>query len=130
MESHRKPTHMTTNHAIHDANNVYNSDDTDVIRRSRQDNQRSVLLPSWFVVQLTITASLGGVLFGYDLGAIAGTLQQLTNTFDLDDRQKQLSKSLLSPTVSCFKWCGEPPYWACFRNHLLSFSIFLRLYSG
>ena len=47
-------------------------------------------LPSWFVVQLTATASLGGCLFGYDLGATSGTLSQLTTTFDLDDNQKEL----------------------------------------
>ncbi len=77
------------NTAIHDENN---NDETHFMR-NEQDNPRAInRLPSWFVVQLTITASLGGCLFGYDLGAIAGTLPQLTSTFDLDDRQKELSK--------------------------------------
>lgn len=53
------------------------------------------MLPSLFVIQLTITASLGGCLFGYDLGAISVTLPQLAKTFDLDDNQKELVVSIL-----------------------------------
>mmetsp|Transcript_24681 Transcript_24681/g.68146 ORF Transcript_24681/g.68146 Transcript_24681/m.68146 type:complete len:724 (+) Transcript_24681:227-2398(+) len=59
-----------------------------------QREQRT-LLPSWYVVQLTATASLGGCLFGYDMGAISGTLPQLTTTFDLNDNQKELVVSIL-----------------------------------
>lgn len=53
------------------------------------------LLPSWYVVKLTATASLGGCLFGYDMGAISGTLPQLTATFGLDNNQKELVVSIL-----------------------------------
>ena len=77
------------NTAIHDENN---NEDTNFVHSNGQENPRAKRLPSWFVVQLTITASLGGCLFGYDMGAISGTLSQLTNTFDLDDRQKELSE--------------------------------------
>ena len=111
MESH-------TN-AIRDDNNVY-SDGTDLVRSNGQGNQRANRLPSWFVVQLTITASLGGCLFGYDMGAIGGTLSQLTNTFDLDDRQKQLSKCCQSLPYYFSTMFANLDY---FRNHRLSFDL-------
>jgi MFS family permease len=44
-------------------------------------------VPSWFVIQLTATASLGGCLFGYDMGAISGALPQLQHSFDLNNSQ-------------------------------------------
>ncbi|OEU14456.1 MFS general substrate transporter [Fragilariopsis cylindrus CCMP1102] len=62
--------------------------------------------PSWFVIQLTITASLGGCLFGYDLGAISGTLSQLTTTFDLDNSQKELIVSILYMGGTIGAACG------------------------
>ncbi|KAG7349412.1 sugar transporter [Nitzschia inconspicua] len=43
--------------------------------------------PSWFVIQLTATASLGGCLFGYDMGAISGALPQLQHSFGLSNSQ-------------------------------------------
>ena len=94
MESH-DATYSTTNNTSHGTIDVYNNDDANFIRDTGKHNNKSAAtLPSWFVVQLTVTASLGGCLFGYDMGAISGTLPQLTNTFDLTDRQKELSKSL------------------------------------
>lgn len=92
MESH-DATYSTTNNTSHDAINISNNDDADFLRDTGKHNKSTVMLPSWFVIQLTLTASLGGCLFGYDMGAISGTLPQLTNTFDLTDRQKELSKS-------------------------------------
>ena len=72
-------------------NNLYNdNDDANFADNSWQNHNQVAVLPSWFVLQLTATASLGGCLFGYDMGAISGTLPQLANTFDLDDRQKEL----------------------------------------
>ena len=62
--------------------------------------------PSWFVIQLTITASLGGCLFGYDLGAISGTLSQLTTTFDLNNSQKELIVSILYMGGTIGAACG------------------------
>ena len=52
-------------------------------------------LPSWFVIQLTITASLGGCLFGYDMGAISGALPQLQHSFDLTETQQEWLVSIL-----------------------------------
>ena len=96
MESHTA-TYSTT---APNASNFSSHDDADIIRNSGKESRSATSLPSWFVVQLTITASLGGCLFGYDMGAISGTLPQLTNTFDLDDRQKELSKLFWSKTAN------------------------------
>jgi len=84
----------TRNEAIGEASNV-NNNETHFESGSGRERRRVPLLPSWFVIQLTVTASLGGCLFGYDMGAISGTLPQLTNTFDLNDRQKELAVSIL-----------------------------------
>ena len=52
--------------------------------------------PSWFIIQVTAMASLGGCLFGYDLGAIgSGALEQLQRTFDLTDSQQEWIVSIL-----------------------------------
>lgn len=93
MESRTNATHVNNN-GSHDGIFIRNNNESHSVRGMGQENQRFSQLPSWFVVQLTITASLGGCLFGYDMGAISGTLPQLTTTFQLDDRQKELSESL------------------------------------
>jgi MFS family permease len=51
--------------------------------------------PSWFIIKVTVLASLGGCLFGYDLGSISGALPQLTNSFDLSDSQQEWVVSIL-----------------------------------
>jgi MFS family permease len=51
--------------------------------------------PTWFVYHVTAIASLGGLLFGYDLGVISGALPQLIRTFDLSRRQQELCVSIL-----------------------------------
>jgi len=71
------------------------NNDDHVNNSSNNGGQQTQLPCSWFVIQLTVTASLGGCLFGYDMGAISGTLPQLTQTFDLDDSQKELVVSIL-----------------------------------
>ncbi|KAL3909508.1 MAG: hypothetical protein SGILL_008061, partial [Bacillariaceae sp.] len=71
--------------------------------------------PSWFVVQLTATASLGGLLFGYDMGAISGALPQLQQSFDLSETQLEWLVSILfigggvgaSIGGSVCDWCGR-----------------------
>mmetsp|Transcript_3851 Transcript_3851/g.10105 ORF Transcript_3851/g.10105 Transcript_3851/m.10105 type:complete len:669 (+) Transcript_3851:67-2073(+) len=92
-------TSLNLNDACHDTNSLHDDggddDKTNWTDNSWQDRSQVVVPPSWFVIQLTLTASLGGCLFGYDMGAISGTLPQLTNTFDLDDHQKELSVSIL-----------------------------------
>ena len=48
-----------------------------------------------FVVKATTIASLGGLLFGLDLGCISGALPQIVNAFDLTERQSELVVSFL-----------------------------------
>jgi Sugar (and other) transporter len=50
---------------------------------------------SWIVIQITVIASIGGILFGYDLGVISGALPQLTKTFALTESQQELVVSVL-----------------------------------
>lgn len=61
----------------------------------RENDNLAHQRPSLFVVQVTAIASLGGILFGYDLGVIADALPQLTATFDLSNRQQGLIVSVL-----------------------------------
>ena len=51
--------------------------------------------PSWFIIKVTVVASLGGCLFGYDMGAISGALPQLAYTFSLTQIQQQWVVSIL-----------------------------------
>lgn len=51
--------------------------------------------PSPFVIQVTAIASIGGILFGYDLGVISGALPQVTTAFDLTAPQQQSVVSIL-----------------------------------
>ena len=48
-----------------------------------------------FVVKATTIASLGGLLFGLDLGCISAALPQIVNAFDLTERQSELVVSFL-----------------------------------
>ena len=48
-----------------------------------------------FVIKATIAASIGGILFGYDMGVISTALPQLTNTFNLTERQQEMLVSFL-----------------------------------
>ena len=50
---------------------------------------------SFFVIQVTCMASLGGILFGYDLGVISGALPQLAAALDLQSQQQELVVSVL-----------------------------------
>jgi len=83
------------NDGIHNADDTQDNKNTKLTSENERGNHRILRLPSWFVIQLTITASLGGCLFGYDMGAISGTLPELASTFDLNDRQKELVVSIL-----------------------------------
>eukprot|EP00551_Chaetoceros_affinis_P012368 CAMPEP_0203674324 /NCGR_PEP_ID=MMETSP0090-20130426/15760_1 /ASSEMBLY_ACC=CAM_ASM_001088 /TAXON_ID=426623 /ORGANISM="Chaetoceros affinis, Strain CCMP159" /LENGTH=545 /DNA_ID=CAMNT_0050540177 /DNA_START=42 /DNA_END=1679 /DNA_ORIENTATION=- len=51
-------------------------------------------IPS-FVKKAVVIASLGGILFGYDLGVISGALPQLKNEFDLSESQQEMIVSFL-----------------------------------
>ncbi len=48
-----------------------------------------------FVIKATIAASLGGVLFGYDLGIISAALPELTRTFELSPEEEEMVVSFL-----------------------------------
>ena len=48
-----------------------------------------------FVIKVAVIASLGGVLFGYDMGVISGALPQLAKEFDLSRREQEFVVSVL-----------------------------------
>jgi SP family facilitated glucose transporter-like MFS transporter 12 len=48
-----------------------------------------------FVIKAAITASIGGILFGYDMGVTSMALPQLINTFNLTERQQEMLVSFL-----------------------------------
>ena len=48
-----------------------------------------------FVLRATAIASLGGILFGYDLGVISSALPQITDTFGLSENQQEMLVSVL-----------------------------------
>ncbi|GKY91685.1 hypothetical protein MPSEU_000140300 [Mayamaea pseudoterrestris] len=50
---------------------------------------------SAFTIQVIAMASLGGILFGYDLGVVSGALPWLTLDFDLSVRQQEMVVSIL-----------------------------------
>ena len=64
-----------------------------------KQEQETNMIPSTsippFVVRATAIASLGGILFGYDMGVISGALPQLTATFELTQTQQQLVVGIL-----------------------------------
>jgi MFS family permease len=62
---------------------------------SSEERRKEDTIPSWFVIQATLIASLGGILFGYDLGVISGALPQLIKTFDLTNSEQELVVSVL-----------------------------------
>ena len=51
-----------------------------------QDNKSK----SSIIIAASITAALGGVMFGYDVGIISGALLQLTPEFELTTEQKEM----------------------------------------
>lgn len=48
-----------------------------------------------FAVKSAVIGSIGGLLFGYDLGVIAGALPYLSTEFDLSIQQEELVTSLM-----------------------------------
>jgi len=62
-------------------------------RNMSSQTQRDAIPP--FVVKATTIASLGGLLYGFDLGCISGALPQITNAFELTERQSELVVSFL-----------------------------------
>jgi len=62
--------------------------------QSRSSSESSSVL-SMFMIKAVAIASIGGVLFGYDLGVICGALPQLTKEFNLSDKQQEMVVSFL-----------------------------------
>lgn len=50
---------------------------------------------SWFLVKAIAAASLGGILFGYDMGVVSGALPELKRSFALNDTQQEMIVSFL-----------------------------------
>ena len=63
-------------------------DSVTAIRSPHGESETSVL------VLLTVLASIGGLLFGYDTGIISGALVMMDKDFDLNDVDKELIVSL------------------------------------
>ena len=60
-----------------------------------EKKEKSVLEINPFVLKCTVIASLGGILFGYDMGVVSGALPQLSIAFDLNATQKEMIVSFL-----------------------------------
>jgi MFS family permease len=71
---------------------IDNDDDETLRDKHRHHNRHR---PSCFIIHVTIMASLGGILFGYDLGIISCALPELTSSFDLLPKQQELVVSIL-----------------------------------
>jgi hypothetical protein len=48
-----------------------------------------------FVIKATAAASLGGLIFGYDIGVISIALPQLAEEFNLEEKQQEMIVSFL-----------------------------------
>mmetsp|Transcript_14928 Transcript_14928/g.21116 ORF Transcript_14928/g.21116 Transcript_14928/m.21116 type:complete len:596 (-) Transcript_14928:178-1965(-) len=74
------------------------ADNAETLSASNNNNDSSSCLPNTIpsiVIKATAIASLGGILFGYDLGVISSALPQLASEFSMNQRQKQLVVSVL-----------------------------------
>jgi sugar porter (SP) family MFS transporter len=50
---------------------------------------------NWFLIKAISSASLGGILFGYDMGVVSGALPELTRSFNLEATQQEMIVSFL-----------------------------------
>jgi MFS family permease len=72
-------------------------DDHWVTREDENDSIESTATYSTcFLVQLTVTTSIGGLLFGYDLGIIAPALPVMTQHFGLTDEDSHIQGLIVS----------------------------------
>jgi len=72
---------------------LYNDGDDDSDNKSGSSARRR--RPSRFVLHVTAVASLGGILFGYDLGVVSAALPPMIEAFELTNRQSELVVSVL-----------------------------------
>eukprot|EP00957_Ditylum_brightwellii_P185014 14089376-Ditylum_brightwellii.AAC.1 len=63
------------------------------MNHARQHKNDEILTP--FTIRAAATASLGGVLFGYDLGVISGALPSLTFSFNLTAEEVESAVAFL-----------------------------------
>ena len=64
---------------------------------STTSNVVGVLTPlQWFMIKAGCIVGSGGILFGYDIGVIAGALGQLTDAYDLSTWEQGMVVSLIS----------------------------------
>lgn len=61
---------------------------------NRNEASSSTRIPS-FVIKATFAASIGGILFGYDMGVTSTALPQLKNSFNLSRNQQEMVVSFL-----------------------------------
>lgn len=59
-----------------------------------KERQPSMSIPP-FVIKATAIASIGGILFGYDMGVISGALPLLKEEFQLSERQQECVVGIL-----------------------------------
>lgn len=80
--------------------------------RSRTSDKRKNDVPV-FVAILTISASLGGFLFGYDTGVISGAAILITDEFHLSSTQEEIVVSVTIASAAASSFFGGPlmQYW-------------------
>ena len=71
----------------------YQSESQGISRLSPSLPSESHITP--FVLKAVSIASLGGILFGYDMGVISGALPQITDSFGLTNSQSEMVVSFL-----------------------------------
>ena len=60
----------------------------------RESKSSTIAIPI-FVVKATVIASLGGILFGYDMGVMSGALPQISQEFNLTESQQGMVVGIL-----------------------------------
>lgn len=63
---------------------------------------------SWFLILLTISASLGGFIFGYDTGVVSGAVLLIVDEFNLTDTQEEVIVSVTIATAAASSLAGGP----------------------
>ena len=67
----------------------------DTNKRNANDNNNSTNVLTLFILKAIGLSSLGGIIFGYDLGIISGALPQLKESLSLTDKQQEMVVSFL-----------------------------------
>ena len=62
----------------------------------RAGNSVETSVNKGFVAAVTVTAALGGLLFGYDIGAISGTLERIMTAFSVGPDQTLIKGAVVS----------------------------------